>query len=286
LISNNVSDAIQECAEKLEAAGVSYGHGTDSAWDEAAALVLGVTGFPDHVASLDREMLAAQQRKMNELLERRIQERIPLAYLLGRASFAGLDFAIEPGVVIPRSPIAELIQQRFEPWLARPPRQIIDLCCGSGCIGIAAAVMFPDSHLTLVDIDEQAIALSERNVVRHGLSDRTTIVRSDIWKDVPPDRFDLILSNPPYVDTTDMNSLPPEHRHEPALGLAGGENGLQLVNDILAGLDDRLSDAGLLVCEVGNSAPALLRAYPQLPFFWPDLEQGGEGVFLLMADAA
>lgn len=286
MISHKVSDAIQECAEQLDAAGVSFGHGTDSAWDEAVALVLGVTGFPDHVASLDREMPAAQQQKMNELLERRIRERIPLAYLFGRVSFAGLEFAIEPGVVIPRSPIAELIQQRFEPWLVRPPRQIIDLCCGSGCIGIAAAVMFPDSHLTLVDIDKQAIALSERNVVRHGLSDRTTIVRSDIWQNVSPDRFDLILSNPPYVDTSDMNSLPPEHRHEPALGLAGGEDGLQLVNDILAGLDERLSDAGLLVCEVGNSAPALLRAYPQLPFIWPDLEQGGEGVFLLMADAA
>jgi len=281
-----VSDAIRECADRLDAAGVSYGHGTDSAWDEATALVLAVTGLPDHTASLDRELPTAQQQKADELLERRILERIPLPYLLGRVSFAGLEFAIEPGVVIPRSPIGELILQRFEPWLAEPPRRIIDLCCGSGCIGIAAALLFPDSHLTLVDIEEQAVSLSERNVARHGLSDRTSIIRSDIWHDVPPGRFDLILTNPPYVDTTDMNSLPPEYLHEPTLGLAGGEDGLNLVKDILAGLDDRLSEHGLLVCEVGNSAPALHRTYPQLPFVWPDLERGGEGVFLLMADAA
>ena len=281
-----MADAIRDCADRLDAAGVSYGHGTDSAWDEATALVLAVTGLPDDVASLDRELLTAQQQKTDELLERRVQERIPLPYLLGRVSFAGLDFAIEPGVVIPRSPIAELILQRFAPWLARPPERIIDLCCGSGCIGIAAALLFPDSHLTLVDIAEQAVSLSERNVVRHGLSDRTSVVRSDIWQDVPPGRFDLILTNPPYVDVTDMNALPPEYRHEPTLGLAGGEDGLRLVKDILAGLDDRWSEHGLLVCEVGNSAPALLRAYQELPFVWPDLEQGGEGVFLLMADAA
>jgi len=273
---------VAEVAARLETAGVVFGHGTDNAWDEAAALVLAVTGLPDESASLEAPVAPAARARAEELLVRRIGERIPLAYLLGRAHFAGLEFELERGVVIPRSPIGELILGDFAPWLTGPPADIIDLCCGSGCIGIAAAIRFADASLTLVDVDPLALQVATANVARHGLTERTRIIRSDMWNDVPAGAFDLILCNPPYVDAADMSTLPDEYRHEPALGLAGGDDGMALVAKLLAPLEERLASSGLLVGEVGNSAPALLRRFPRLPFIWPELEAGGEGVFLLV----
>jgi len=278
---STVAAAIETSAAKLDQAGVIFGHGTDSAWDEATALVLAVTGLPDRKSSLTASVSATQQARISQLLSQRIEQRIPLPYLLGRAHFAGLEFEIEAGVVIPRSPIAELIDAGFQPWLTRTPDRIIDLCCGSGCIGIAAALEFPDSTLTLVDIDPKALTLAGRNVARFDLQERTELVCSDLFSALAPAQFDLILCNPPYVDAADMRSLPAEYLHEPALGLAGGEDGLDLVHALLKSLPQRLADTGLLVCEVGASAPALMRAYPEQPFIWPDLEQGGEGIFLL-----
>ena len=262
------------------------GHGTDNAWDEAVRLVLAVTGLPDDTATLDEPLSAADWLRVRELLTRRIDERLPLPYLLGRITFAGLEFEIEPGVVIPRSPIGRLIEQEFAPWLTQPPQRIVDLCCGSGCIGIAAAARFPDSQLTLVDIDEQALDVARRNVRRHGLKGRTRLICSDLWAEVPAGRFDLVLCNPPYVDAADMRTLPPEFLHEPELGLAGGEDGLAVLRPLLAALPERLAEDGLLVGEVGRSAAALTRAFPELPFVWPDLESGGEGVFLLLSALA
>lgn len=261
-----------------------FGHGTDSAWDEATALVLTVSGLPDDSAVLEETLSDGVVGEIEALLERRLGERVPLPYLLGKVRFAGYEFAIEPGVVVPRSPIGELIEQAFQPWLPQAPARIIDLCCGSGCIGIAAALRFPASTLTLVDIDEQALSLAARNSEALGVAGRTTLIRSDGWSAVPAGRFDLILTNPPYVDAADMAALPAEFRAEPALGLAGGEDGLDVVRALLAPLETRLDAGGLLVGEVGRSAPALLRAYPELPFLWPDLEGGGEGVFLLLGD--
>ncbi|MEZ5550460.1 MAG: 50S ribosomal protein L3 N(5)-glutamine methyltransferase [Pseudomonadales bacterium] len=279
--SPTIGDAIHQAAEALETGGVVFGHGTDNAWDEAVALVLSVTRLPDDRVSLNQPLTASVNARIQELLGRRIAERIPLAYLLGHAPFAGLDFLIEPGVVIPRSPIAELICQDFSPWLRQPPQRIIDLCCGSGCIGIAAALNFPDAHLTLVDVDAQAVRLTRKNVSLHALGDRATVLHSDLFEALAPGGFDLILSNPPYVDGTDMRALPPEYRHEPGLGLDGGPDGLSVVHRILAAVPERLNSGGILVCEVGASAPALLRAYPETEFFWPDLTGGGEGVFIL-----
>jgi len=284
LTQSTVAEVIADSSDRMQAAGLSFGHACSSPWDEATALVLSVCELPDHIDALGQILSSGQLAQIERLLNQRIEARVPLPYLLGQVKFAGLDFLIEPGVVIPRSPIGELIQQRFEPWLAHPPGQIIDLCCGSGCIGIATALMFPDSELTLVDIDPQAVALSAKNVARHGLEERTRVVCSDLWCDVPDQRFDLILTNPPYVDAADMSVLPPEYLHEPALGLAGGDDGLAIVRRILDQFEQRVSAQGLLVGEVGNSASALLRAYPRLPFFWPDLELGGEGVFLLAAE--
>jgi ribosomal protein L3 glutamine methyltransferase len=282
---NTVGDLIEDIAARFSGAGLVYGHGTDNAWDEAVALVLAVTGLPDDRAVLARPVAGAEQERVFGLAARRIDERIPLAYLLGRCRFAGREFLIEPGVVVPRSPIGALIEARFEPWLGRDPGTIIDLCCGSGCIGIAAALAFPAARVDLIDIDPKALDLARRNVALHGLEHRVHVHASDLFDGLGSGRWDLILSNPPYVDSTDMGSLPPEYRHEPAVGLAGGCDGLDLVVRMLEALPQRLVFDGLFVCEVGGSAAALCRRFPRTAFVWPDLPDGGEGVFLLTGDS-
>ena len=204
-----------------------------------------------------------------------------MAYLLGRCRFAGQEFLIEPGVVIPRSPIGALMRRRFAPWLYAPPRRILDLCCGSGCIGLAAALEFPGASVDLGDVDGQAVDLARRNAALHGLEARTRVFQSDLFDDLPEVTWDLIISNPPYVDSRDMTRLPAEHRHEPEGGLAGGADGLDLVARMLDTLPERLAPGGSFVCEVGASASALLARYPRTPFIWPELPNGGEGVFIL-----
>jgi len=279
-----IGDLIDDCCRALENAGLTFGHGMDGAWDEATALVLAVTGMPDDRSSLVCEVTEADADAIETLLARRINERIPLAYLLGRVWFAGHEFIIEPGVVIPRSPIGQLIEQHFQPWLLKAPERIVDLCAGSGCIGIAAALAFPDARVTLVELDPAAAGLARRNVALHGLEDRVEVRQGDLFDALPKNaRFDLILTNPPYVDRVDMSSLPAEFRHEPSLGLDGGDDGLVIVERILKGARNHLTASGMLVCEVGMSAPALLRAHPDTPFVWPVFERGGEGVFLLQA---
>jgi ribosomal protein L3 glutamine methyltransferase len=280
-----VATQIDAVAARFGAAGLVFGHGTDNPWDEAVALVLGVSGLADDRANLGVELTDAQVVEIERLADRRIRERIPLAYLLGRCRYAGLEFRIEPGIVVPRSPIGALLEEGLAPWLGEAPRRIVDLCTGSGCIGILAALVFPEAEVTLVDIDPAALDLARRNVALHGLADRVRVVDSDLFDGLPPEaRFDLVLSNPPYVDAVDMGSLPPEYRHEPVLGLAGGVQGIDLVERMLAALPARLEPGGVFVCEVGASAPALLRAHPELPFIWPELPAGGEGVFLLFAE--
>lgn len=285
-----IGELLEEVSGRLGRAGVVFGHGTDNAWDEAVALVLGVTRAPDDRSSLEWSVSAAEESQIRALLERRIGERMPLPHLLGHCTFAGLEFLIEPGVVIPRSPIAELIGNGLSPWLTRPPATVLDLCTGSGCLGILAAHAFPGAaRVHMVDVDPRAVALARRNVALHGLAGRVEVCPGDLFAALPTDvlaaGFDLILSNPPYVDRADMGSLPREYRHEGALGLAGGEDGLDVVRRILDEGLPRLRPGGALVCEVGMSAPALIRAYPDLPFLWPDLDRGGEGVFVLLADA-
>lgn len=280
-----VAALIERLCQRFEGAHLVFGHGFASAWDEAVALVLTVAGLPDDRSVLAQSLAPDLVSRIEALADRRVDERVPLAYLTGHSRFAGHDFVIEPGVVVPRSPLGELIVNRFAPWLQAAPRRIVDLCCGSGCIGIAAALAFADAHLDLLDVDPAALALARRNVALHGLEERAVVHRSNLFDDLPDGRWDLILSNPPYVNAVDMASLPPEYRHEPPLGLAGGEDGLDLVLRMLDGLDERLSSDGLFVCEVGASAPELLRRRPRLPFVWPELGAGGEGVFLLWGSA-
>lgn len=269
------------------AAELHYGHGTGNAWDEARWLVLGALHLPfdspDWV--LDARMTSAERTGLGRLLRRRIVERVPVAYLLGEAWFAGLRFRVDEQVLIPRSPIAELIQAGFEPWFsACSPLRILDLCCGSGCIGIAAALRFADATVDISDISPPALALARENVTLHGVGERVRVVESDLFEALGNARYDLILCNPPYVDASDMEALPAEFRHEPRMALAAGDDGLDLVRRIMRDAGKHLLAHGVLVLEVGNSASALESAYPAIAFLWPEFEHGGHGVALIGAN--
>ncbi len=281
-----VGDALARCHERLSASDLWYGHGTDNAWDEAVQLVLGVAGLPADSGEevLELPLSAEVGGTVEALLRRRIEERVPLPYLLGRAWFAGLEFRCDERALVPRSPIAELILDGFRPWYTGPdPQRVLDLCCGGGCIGLAVAHYFPAVRVDLADIDHDALALAAENAAALGLQDRVRLVQSDLFEALAGARYDLILSNPPYVDSEDLAALPAEYAYEPPLGLGSGADGLDLTRRILAQAGEHLQGSGLLVVEVGNSWPALEAAYPRVPFTWLEFERGGEGVFALTA---
>ncbi|TGD75230.1 50S ribosomal protein L3 N(5)-glutamine methyltransferase [Mangrovimicrobium sediminis] len=284
-LPSTLGELLHHCHETLCGADVYYGHGTDNPWDEAVQLVLHVAGLPVDCGEevLDLAVTPAQRDRALELLQQRIEQRQPLPYLLGRAWFAGLEFACDSRAIIPRSPLAELILDDYSPWYTGPaPRRILDLCCGGGCIGLAAA-HYSQAQVDLADIDADALALAAENRQRFGLEDRVEIFTSDLFDGLPPARYDIILSNPPYVDAADLAGMPDEYRHEPALALGSGDDGLDLTRRILACAADYLADTGLLVVEVGNSWEALEAAYPQVPFTWLEFANGGHGVFALSA---
>ena len=276
---------LAEVHERFREAPLCYGQGTENAWDEATALVLGVTGLRDAPASLESCVDAGTAAKIRRLARRRVDERQPLAWLLGGMQYCERWFAIEPGIVVPRSPIGPMLLDGLRPWLAHRPGRILDLCCGCGCLGLLAVEQFPTAEAVLVDADPSAADLARRNADALGLAERTEVACADLFDGGPAGAFDLILCNPPYVDAADMGTLPPEFAHEPALGLAGGEDGLGVVRRIIDQAPAHLADGGLLVCEVGMNAWRVNRAWPRLPFVWPDTPAGGASVFVLDAAA-
>lgn len=271
-------------ADLFEQAGLVFGHGTDNALDESALLVLHELriGYeqPDEV--LDTELAGADRLRVIELLERRVASRKPAAYLVNEAWFAGLSFYVDERVLVPRSPIAELIETGFEPWIGRQPvRNILDLCTGSGCIGIACAHAFPDARIDIADLSADALQVAGRNIRRHGLEARVSPLESDLFAGLTGRRYDIIVSNPPYVPQQEVRELQAEFQHEPALGLIAGTDGLDIVTSILNDAGKHLHDDGVLVVEVGHSQERLVELFPDVSFLWLEFEYGGEGVFLL-----
>ena len=280
----NISEWIDRVAAQFEAAGLYFGHGTDNARDEAAWLVLHVTGKP-----LDGSFGGWGERVSNEaggVIERLAEQRCsggkPLAYLLGTAFFAGLEFEVNEQVLVPRSPIAELILDHFRPW-CDPERvnRVLDMCTGSGCIGIAAAIHMPGTQVDLADISPDALEMARKNISRHGLGERVRCIESDLFGSIPDSAYDLIVANPPYVPEAALAALPREYRQEPGLGLVSGGDGLDAPLQILLDAPRFLCDHGVLVCEVGESEERLARQLPRVPFTWLEFSHGGSGVFVL-----
>ena len=275
-----LGDLVRDVERRLRTARLHYGHGTANPRDEAAFLVLRGLGLPFE-APADRAVNAREQARVARLLQRRIRERIPLPYLLREAWLADEPFYVDRRVIIPRSHIAELLQQRLRPWLRRPVRSILDLCTGSGCLAVLAAKAFRGARVDAADLSVKALAVAGRNVARHRLRGRIRLLRSDLMAQLGQRRYDLILSNPPYVNAPAMRALPREYRFEPRMALAGGADGLALVRRILAQAAAHLQPHGLLVCEIGDNRKALERAFRRLPFAWPQTAAGSGQVFVL-----
>ena len=270
----------------FETSDLYFGHGTDNAWDEAVFLVFYALDLPPDAdrSVLNQQLTDIQCKAIHQLFEQRIRDRIPAVYLTGRAWFCGLPFAVDKRVIIPRSPIAELIMSGFHPWCSTEPQRLLDLCTGSGCIGIACAYAFENAEVVLSDICADALQVAQQNIQQHDLAARVSAVQSDLFENLAGQKFDLIVSNPPYVDADDYASMPDEYFHEPELALASGNDGLDFTRRLLREAHDYLTEHGVLIVEVGNSGEALDRLFPSVPFLWLEFSEGDGGVFLLTRD--
>lgn len=278
---------LEWASQTFEESGLYFGHGTNNAWDEAVVLARHVLNLPIDVeySAIARPVSPAEQRSFSALVERRVSERIPAAYLVQEAWFANLRFYVDQRVIIPRSPIAECIMNRFQPWwCARPIQRILDLCTGSGCIAIACAMLFDDAEIDAIDVSEDALAVARKNIALHRCETRVNLVASDLFAACPEKKYDIIISNPPYVSTKEMQEFPTEYAWEPKIALEAGQYGLDIVNRIFQEAPKFLANRGLLCVEVGNAREALQRQRPELPLTWLDFQQGGEGVFLLSVE--
>ncbi|MBB1269549.1 50S ribosomal protein L3 N(5)-glutamine methyltransferase [Shewanella sp. SR44-3] len=283
-----IGDMLRWSVSRFNDANIYYGHGTDNAWDEAIALVFHALHLPEEIGQqvILSNLTSSEKHKIVELIIRRVRERLPVPYLTNKANFAGLEFYVDERVLVPRSPIAEMINNGFSPWLYnKQVNRVMDLCTGSGCIAIACAYLFEDAEVDALDISEDALEVAQINIESLGVMERVFPIQSDVFSSIPKGpQYDLIVSNPPYVDAQDIGDMPDEYHHEPAIGLASGRDGLDLTKRILANAADYLTQDGVLVVEVGNSMVHLMEQFPQVPFTWVEFEQGGDGVFVLTRD--
>lgn len=278
-------DALRFAVSRFEEAGLAYGHGTANAFDEAAYLVLHALRLPlDRLEPfLDATLLPEEMAQVLELLRRRAEERVPAAYLTREAWLGDFRFYVDERVIVPRSFIAELLAERLAPWVADPDRvgSALDLCTGSGCLAVLLANAFARASIDATDVSAAALEVAERNVAAYGLAARIRLKRSDLFRALAGRAYDVIVSNPPYVNAASMRALPAEYRREPALALDGGRDGLQAVRRILKAAPRHLNPGGVLLVEIGHNREALEAAFPELPFIWPETSAGAEHVFLL-----
>jgi len=282
-----VRDHIRYAVSRFNAAGLFFGHGSDNAWDEAVYLTLHTLSLPlDRLEPfLDARLLPREREALLQIYRRRCEERLPAAYLTNQAWLGEHSFYVDDRVIVPRSFIAELLQEQLTPWIENPYEVVsaLDLCTGSGCLAILAALAFPEAEVDAVDLSQDAIAVAERNVADYHLHDRVHLIQSDAFAKLKGKRYDLIISNPPYVDAESVDTLPPEYLHEPELALGSGEDGLDFTRIILREAKKHLNPEGILVVEIGHNRAVLEDSYPDLPFTWLDTAAGDEYVFLLHA---
>jgi len=281
-----IRDLVRWGASEFGRAKLHFGHGSDNALDEAYHLVTWALHLPHELPKgyFEAQLTDAERDKVLKLLRERVRTRKPAAYLTGEGWFAGLPFEVDERVLIPRSPIAELIGQRFAPWLQAEPRRILDLCAGSGCIAVACAMAFPQAQVDAAELDARALTVLRRNLERHEVQGRVAAVRSDLFAALKGRKYGLIVSNPPYVPTARWKKMPKEYQHEPKLALEAGGDGMDIVTRILREAPAHLEDDGLLVCEVGGSVREFDKRFPKIPVVWPEFERGGDGVFVISRD--
>jgi len=280
-----IRDWLRFTVSAFNEAGLSFGHGSDNAYDEAAYLILHTLHLPLDTLEpfLDAHITERERQALLDLLRRRVEQRVPAAYLTHEAWLGPFKFYVDERVIVPRSFIAELLRDGLVPWVEQPENviSVLDMCTGSGCLAILAAHTFPNAEVDAVDLSEDALAVAEHNVDDYGLHDRVRLVQSDLFEALAGERYDIILSNPPYVDAESVDALPPEYLHEPELALGSGEDGLDATREIIARAADHLHPGGLLIVEIGHNREALEAAYPDLPFTWLEVAAGDEFVFLL-----
>jgi len=279
----SIKDFVRWSYSRFIQADLFYGHGTDNPWDEAVNLVLGALTLPLDFDKefMDCKLTIDEKKRILKMLNERISKRTPLPYLLGEAWFMGLPFKVSHDTLIPRSPIMALLQDEFQPWLKQYPLNILDMCTGSGCLGITAALIFEDAKVDITDISLPALEIAKQNIELHQVEDSVEAIQSDMFDALTDRKYDLIICNPPYVDADDYQSAPIEFHREPELALTSGFDGLDFTRKFLTQVADHLHDDGIIVYEVGNSEIALQEQFPDVPFMWVELEQGGNGVFVI-----
>lgn len=285
---HTIRDYIRWTISEMTVNKAYFGHGSESIWDESVHLVLSAINVSHDIDSnmVSSRLLTQEKQQIIEYVYQRACQRKPLPYILKKAWFAGMEFDIDERVIIPRSPIAELIRNDFAPWVSDIDgvRNVLDLCTGSGCIGIASATVFEEADITLVDISDDALAIANHNIKKHQLTDRVKAIKSDLFSNLKGQKFDVIVSNPSYVDKEDLDSMPKEYHYEPKLALEAGDDGLDLAKKIILEADQYMTENGVLIVEVGNSQYALMEICPDIPFTWLSFSDGGDGVFLLNYD--